>query len=125
MCLNNKFPFAACTNQEIVVKSFNSNFNCVCQINLPSDVKENKDKYIFKYSENDTIKDGNILDKNDNEFEKLSKDPMKTNLLSQTIVSQAQLAFICSNSAIMTIIVVVVVVVDSQHVNARWNSLLP
>ena len=58
-------------------------------------------------------------------LKKLSKDPMKTNLLSQTIVSQAQLAFICSNSAIMTIIVVVVVVVDSQHVNARWNSLLP
>ena len=123
MCLTNKFPFAACTNQEIVVKSFNSNFNCVCQINLPSDVKENKDKYIFKYNENDTIKDCNILDKNDNEFEKLSKDPMKTNLLSQTIVSQAQLTFICSNSAIMVIIVVVVV--DSQHVNARWNSLLP
>ena len=123
MCLTNKFPFAACTNQEIVVKSFNSNFNCVCQINLPSDVKENKDKYIFKYNENDTIKDCNILDKNDNEFEKLSKDPMKTNLLSQTIVSQAQLAFICSNSAIMAIIVVVVV--DSQHVNASWNSLLP
>ena len=123
LCLTNKFPFAACTNQEIVVKSFNSNFNCVCQINLPSDVKENKDKYIFKYNENDTIKDCNILDKNDNEFEKLSKDPMKTNLLSQTIVSQAQLVFICSNSAIMVIIVVVVV--DSQHVNARWNSLLP
>ena len=123
MCLTNKFPFAACTNQEIVVKSFNSNFNCVCQINLPLDVKENKDKYIFKYNENDIIKDCKILDKNDNEFEKLPKDPMKTNLLSQTIVSQAQLAFICSNSAIMAIIVVVVV--DSQHVNARWNSLLP
>ena len=117
MCLTNKFPFAACTNQEIVVKSFNSSFNCVCQINLPSDVKENKDKYTFKYNENDTIKDCNILDKNDNEFEKLSKDPMKTNLLSQTIVSQAQLAFICLNSAIMVIIVVIVV--DSQHVNAR------
>ena len=58
LCLTNKFPFAACTNQEIMVKSFNSNFNCVCQINLPSDVKENKDNYIFKYSENDTIKDG-------------------------------------------------------------------
>ena len=40
LCLTNKFPFAACTNQEIVVKSFNSNFNCVSHINLPSDVKE-------------------------------------------------------------------------------------
>ena len=72
-----------------MAKSFNSSFNCACQINLPSDVEENKDKYIFKYSENDTIKDGNILAKNNNKFEKLSKDPMKTNLLSQTIVSQA------------------------------------
>ena len=36
------------------------------------DVKENKDKYIFKYRENDTTKDSNILD---NEFEKLSIDP--------------------------------------------------
>ena len=52
------------------------------------------------------------------------KGPTKTNLLSETIVSQAQLAFIGSNSAIMAI-VVVVVVVDSQHVNAKWNSLLP
>ena len=47
----------------------------VCQINLPSDVKENKDKYIFKHSKNDTTKDINILDKNDNEFEKLSIGP--------------------------------------------------
>ena len=46
-----------------------------CQINLPSDVKENKDKYIFKHSKNDTTKDINTLDKNDNEFEKLSIDP--------------------------------------------------
>ena len=46
-----------------------------CQINLPSDVKENKDKYIFKHSKNDTTKDINILDKNDNEFEKLSIGP--------------------------------------------------
>ena len=52
----------------------NSNFNCVCQINLPSDVKENQDKYIFKHSENGTNKDSNILYKND-EFEKLSIDP--------------------------------------------------
>ena len=50
LCLTHKFPFAACTDQEIVVESFNFNFNCVCQINLPSDVKENKDKYIFKCS---------------------------------------------------------------------------
>ena len=35
-------------------------------------VKGNKDKYIFKYRENDTTKDSNILD---NEFEKLSIDP--------------------------------------------------
>ena len=33
------------------------------------------DKFIFNYSENDTTKDSNILDKNDNEFEKLSIDP--------------------------------------------------
>ena len=45
-----------------------------CQINLPSDVKENQDKYIFKHSENGTNKDSNILYKND-EFEKLSIDP--------------------------------------------------
>ena len=66
--------FADCTNQEIMVESMNSNFNCVCQINLPSDVKENQDKYIFKHSENGTNKDSNILYKND-EFEKLSIDP--------------------------------------------------
>ena len=81
MCLTNKFPFAACTNQEIVVKSFNSSFNCVCQINLPSDVKENKDKYIFKYNENYTIKDCNILDKNDNEFEKIIKRPYENKFI--------------------------------------------
>ena len=75
LCLTHKFPFAACTDQEIVVESFSFNFNCVCQINLPSDVKENKDKYIFKCSENDTTTDSNILDKNDNEFERLSIDP--------------------------------------------------
>ena len=57
-----------------MVESMNSNFNCVCQINLPSDVKENQDKYIFKHSENGTNKDSNILYKND-EFEKLSIDP--------------------------------------------------
>ena len=58
-----------------MVQSFNSHFNCVCHINLPQDVKENKDKYIFQYNENDTSKDSNILDKNDNEVEKLSIDP--------------------------------------------------
>ena len=42
---------------------------------MPSDIKENKGKYIFKYSGNDTTKDSNILYKNDNEFEKLSIDP--------------------------------------------------
>ena len=57
-----------------MVESMNSNFNCVCQINLPSDVKENQDKYIFKHSENGTNKDSNILYKND-EFEKRSIDP--------------------------------------------------
>ena len=75
LCLTHNLSFAACLDQENVVESFNFNFNCVCQINLPSDVKENKDKYIFKCSENDTTKDSNILDKNDNEFEKLSIDP--------------------------------------------------
>ena len=58
-----------------MVESINSSFNCVYQINLPSDVKENKDKYVFKHSKNDTTKAINILDKNDNEFEKLSIDP--------------------------------------------------
>ena len=47
----------------------------VCQINLLSDVKESKSNYIFKHSKNDTTKDINILDKNDNEFEKLSIGP--------------------------------------------------
>ena len=47
----------------------------VCQINLPADVKESKNKYVFKHSKNDTTKDINILDKNDNEFEKLSIGP--------------------------------------------------
>ena len=75
LCLTHKFPFAACTDQDIVVESFSFNFNCVFQINLPSDVKENKDKYIFKCSENNTTTDSNILDKNDSEFEKLSIDP--------------------------------------------------
>ena len=42
---------------------------------MPSDTKENRDKYIFKYSENDTTKSSNIFDKNYNEFEKLSIDP--------------------------------------------------
>ena len=61
--------------QEIKVDSFNSNFNCVCQFNLPSDIKENKDKCIFKYNENNTSKDNHILYRNDNEFEKLSIEP--------------------------------------------------
>ena len=75
LCLTHKVPFETCAGQENVVESFNSNFNCVCQIKLPSDIKENKGKYIFNYSENDTSKDNSILDKNNNEFENLSIDP--------------------------------------------------
>ena len=71
LCLPHKFPFSALTDHEIVFESFDSSFNCVFQINLSSDIKENKNKYIFKYCENDTTKDSNILDKNDNKFEKL------------------------------------------------------
>ena len=56
------------------------------------------------------------------EYKMLSQDDSNYLKLSETMVSQAQLVFICSNSAIMAIIVVVV---DSQHINARWNSLLP
>ena len=75
LCLTHKFPFAVLTDDEAVVEWFSSSFNCVCQINLPFDTKENRDKYIFKYSENDTTKSSNIFDKNYNEFEKLSIDP--------------------------------------------------
>ena len=48
------------------------------------DVKENKDKYIFKYRENDTTKDTNILD---NEFEKLSIYPKFKYILPKPWIS--------------------------------------
>ena len=75
--ISRKFPFAAITDRELIFESFNSNFNCACQLYLPSDIKENESKCVFSYNENDNAKsfDTNILNNNDNELEKLSVEP--------------------------------------------------
>ena len=52
---------------------------------------------------------------------------LKTNLLSKTTTSQAQPAFICSNSARLTLEerAKFFLKLTIEHVNGGWNTLLP
>ena len=40
-----------------VAASVSSTFSCACQLNIRTDIKEIKDKYIFSYNENDDTED--------------------------------------------------------------------
>ena len=51
-----------------VAASVSSTFSCACQLNIRTDIKEIKDKYVFSYNENDDTEDTNILNIHDNEF---------------------------------------------------------
>lgn len=48
---------------EIIIKSFNSDFNCTCQI-LPSYIKENEERYGFSFKENNNTRDTNMSNNN-------------------------------------------------------------
>ena len=52
---------------------------------------------------------------------------LKTNLLSETIVSQAQPAFICSNFEYIWHVALVFgcFFSDFKHVHDEWNTLIP
>ena len=51
-----------------VTASVSSTFSCACQLNIRTDIKEIKDKYVFSYNENDDTEDTNILNIHVNEF---------------------------------------------------------
>ena len=40
-----------------VAASVSSTFSCACQLNIRTDIKEIKDKYVFSYNENNDTED--------------------------------------------------------------------